>query len=51
MREDLRNDITEFVLSGVYEEPFEGSEHHLWSNLRELGTELRLDERIAGLLG
>jgi transaldolase len=43
MREDLRKEVREFVLSGVSEEPFEGSDQPLWSKLRGLGTELWLD--------
>lgn len=43
MREDLRKQINEFVRSDVSERPFEGSAHELWSNLRDVGTELWLD--------
>jgi transaldolase len=43
MREDLRNKIRDFVPDGVSEEPFRGKDHPLWSNLRDLGTELWLD--------
>lgn len=43
MREDMRREIREFVLSDVSEEPFEGSHRELWSNLRDVGTELWLD--------
>lgn len=43
MREDLRKEIRDFVLTGVSEEPFEGKGHPLWKNLKDLGTELWLD--------